>query len=97
LYSPGLFFTFVLNTQTYSSVFLGGGVGGEVLDFHPRRKSFWLMVSEVSVHFHLALLLWAHGRTVCHGRSCGKVVTGKQRERERKGPGSPYLLQGHSP
>jgi hypothetical protein len=64
------------------------------------------MVSEVSVHVHLALLLWICGGTVYHGGLLTSQWPGsregeRERERERrerereKGPGSKYL-QGNN-
>jgi hypothetical protein len=37
-----------------------------------RKKSFWLMASEISVHRFFVPWLWTCGVTVDHGQECGK-------------------------
>jgi hypothetical protein len=57
---------------------------------------FWLTISDVSVHGHLAQqLFWACGKvSIMH--SGAKLFSWWLESKERKGPRSQYVFQGHT-
>ena len=75
----------------YQSVFHHCDKIPEIINLKGGKGLFCFMVSEVSVHNHLALLFWAWGSTketyLIYGNWTAKT--------DRKRPRSQYLLQGH--